>query len=134
MLVGQVRAEGDIVRMGDQIVLESVKTVGQHVHAGRGGAFPSDALYKGCYEVNSSVTPSGFEVVPHYAPRGRHKDEFLKGGDVIRLYHKEYEAYLAAEGVFNEEKDVEDVHLRVRHMDGLREHSTASIVYWQGAF
>ncbi|CAL1535481.1 unnamed protein product, partial [Lymnaea stagnalis] len=38
------------------------------------------------------------------------------GGSVIRLFHKELEAYLVAEGLFDDDV-TEDVHFRIRVMD-----------------
>lgn len=54
------------------------------------------------HELNVSVQQSGFTITRKYKPMpGDHLK--LKFGDLIRFYHKEMEAYLVAEGLFDDE-------------------------------
>ncbi|CAG5132423.1 unnamed protein product, partial [Candidula unifasciata] len=56
------------------------------------------------------------------------------GGYVVRLFHKELEAYLVAEGLFDDAV-IEDVHFRIRAIDQHRPKSlspsTSGLIYWQ---
>ena len=52
--------------------------------------------------MNLSVQQSGFTVYRKYKPAPE-DGEKVKVGDIIRFYHKEMEAYLVAEGLFNED-------------------------------
>lgn len=144
----KVRAEGDIVREGDQISLESIKTPGSFIHASR-KTFDEDCLENGLHEVNLSVSQSGFSILRYSRP-----DETLaqiaaskgiaavtdedavpvRGGDVLRLFHREVEAHISAEGSFLDGIK-ENVHLRVRHYNSKKPHTakppTGSSVFWQ---
>ena len=50
---------------------------------------------------------SGFTVYRKHKPAADDK-EYVKAGDVVRFFHKEMEAYLVAEGLFNEPELLED--------------------------
>ena len=59
----------------------------------------------------------------------------LQAGGTIRLFHREIESYLVAEGSFAEvpgEQITENVHLRKRKSDHgkLKPPSTSAITYW----
>ncbi|XP_062518427.1 inositol 1,4,5-trisphosphate receptor type 1-like isoform X2 [Corticium candelabrum] len=130
----KVRAIGDRVMVGDQIQLESVKTEGQFIHCSH-ATFGEHSTETTGKELNLSATQSALTVISHFTPKVEHGPNDLKASSVIRLYHREEEAYLAAEGSFAEEKPVENVHLRVRHPLVAKPHSllpsTSAITYWQ---
>lgn len=121
-------------------MLESVKTVGQFLHTTK-VALRDEAVLPGRLEVNISVTPSSYSVLPHIlrppSPFGSAETatKFLRGGDIIQLFHKEISAYLAAEGSFYEEEPRENVHMRVREPDSRRPHRllppTSAVSFWQ---
>ncbi|KAK6195492.1 hypothetical protein SNE40_000911 [Patella caerulea] len=128
----KVKSEGDVVQIGDQIVLESDKSTGQFLHVSR-QPFPKTSVYTQCPELNLSVIQSGFTL--HRKHKRRYDDhKKIKDGDVIRFFHKEMEAYLVAEGLFDD-KVVEDVHLRIRTADQniLKTlfPSSSAVTYWQ---
>ena len=52
--------------------------------------------------MNLSVQQSGFSIIRKYKPTPENVER-VKAGDVIRLFHREIEAYLVAEGLFNED-------------------------------
>ena len=54
------------------------------------------------HELNLSVQQSGFTIYRKYKPAPEDLDR-VKVGDIIRFYHKEMEAYLVAEGLFDDE-------------------------------
>ncbi|KAK3094787.1 hypothetical protein FSP39_006217 [Pinctada imbricata] len=128
----KVKAEGDVVQVDDQVVLESVKSPGSYLHVSK-GHLGIMSVYSQCHELNLSVQQSGFTVYRKYKP-GPEDGEKVKVGDVIRFYHKEMEAYLVAEGLFNE-SIIEDVHLRMRPMDQTNPKtlfpSSSAVTYWQ---
>ena len=113
----KVRAEGDRVRMNDQIVLESVETPGQYLHT---STLPYQHLHpdSGCHEVNLSVQRTAIVIYPHISITDD-KTGYIRGGTVIQLLHKEIGAYLAAEGSVVG-GPLEDIHLRVRLPDPAR--------------
>ncbi|KAK2140830.1 hypothetical protein LSH36_1236g00007 [Paralvinella palmiformis] len=126
----KVKSEGEFVQVFDQIILESVKSPGQFFHAS--AAWKIDHFTIGS-ELNLGIQPAGFTVVKSSRPVEQHTN-FVKGGSVIRLFHKELEAYLVAEGLFDEEI-TEDVHLRIREVDQLIPKtlypSSSGNTYWQ---
>ncbi|XP_033730119.1 LOW QUALITY PROTEIN: inositol 1,4,5-trisphosphate receptor type 2-like [Pecten maximus] len=128
----KVKAEGDTVQVEDQIMFESVKSAGSFLHVSK-FLFPGHSVYHKSHELNLSVQTTGFVVYRKYKPIVE-EEERLKIGEPVRFFHKEMEAYLVAEGLFNEEIQ-EDVHLRVRPMDQTIPKtmfpSTASITFWQ---
>ncbi|XP_004347257.1 hypothetical protein CAOG_04510 [Capsaspora owczarzaki ATCC 30864] len=150
----KVRAEGDIVRKGDQIVFESIKTPASFLHASH-DPFDDAELEAGLHEVNMSVTPSAFSIFMYSRPdetwamiaasspgalieEGKDEKESVvpvRFGDCIRLFHRELEAYVAAEGTFGKTGVAEVPHLRVRHVTTKRPHSlkppSGPSVFWQ---
>ncbi|CAH1239559.1 ITPR1 [Branchiostoma lanceolatum] len=174
----KVKAELDTVRLGDQIVLESVKTPGNYLHTSK-PAYGPKFVESTSRELNLSVRHSAFTVYRnisakdqqekyltprgkcvgfvrwpgldsreparlrlYYSPRAfqwfpqRESKTGLggTGGCLVRLYHKEHEAYMVASGSFGDES-FEDVHLRVRPQDTNKPRSmfpsSSAITYWQ---
>nr|XP_006825393.1 PREDICTED: inositol 1,4,5-trisphosphate receptor type 1-like [Saccoglossus kowalevskii] len=128
----KVKSEGDTVQVDDQIVLESFKSAGQFLHVSK-AVFGQRFVNSNTLELNLSVRQSGFTLHRYDSPDIQHTD-LIRAGSVFRLFHKELEAYLTAEGVFGAEIS-EDVHLRVRITDPSHPKtlfpSTSAIVYWQ---
>ncbi|XP_064599288.1 inositol 1,4,5-trisphosphate receptor type 1-like [Liolophura sinensis] len=126
----KVKSEGEVVQIFDQIVFESVKSPGHYFHA----SLPYQINYNTVgSELNLGVERSGFTLIGSYRETSD-QEKFVRGGSVIRLFHKELEAYLVAEGLFDDVV-TEDVHFRVRVMDQHRPKtlspSTSGITYWQ---
>ncbi|XP_070537450.1 LOW QUALITY PROTEIN: inositol 1,4,5-trisphosphate-gated calcium channel ITPR3-like [Ptychodera flava] len=128
----KVKSEGDTVQVDDQIVLESFKSPGQYLHVSK-AKFNDMSVNSSCFELNLSVRQSGFTLHRYDKPDLEHTD-IIKAGSVFRLFHKELEAYLTAEGLFDSELS-ENVHLRVRLTDPNNPKtlfpSTSAIIYWQ---
>lgn len=82
----KVRAEGDNVRVGDQIVVESLKTPGQFLHAGD-TRIPQDIPDAGRHEINLSVIQTSFTLNLYSKPRQKSQNN-VYGGDVVQLFHK----------------------------------------------
>ncbi|XP_075250138.1 inositol 1,4,5-trisphosphate-gated calcium channel ITPR2-like isoform X3 [Convolutriloba macropyga] len=130
----KVKSEGDIVRYDDQIVLESVKSVGQYLKV---SSLPLKRLISpeaGKLEVNLSVRQSGLKIYQFSKADTGISEKYLVAGSTIRLFHKELEAYLVAEGLFDW-ADTQGTHLRVREVDPTSPKtmspSTSAITYWQ---
>ncbi|XP_065834186.1 inositol 1,4,5-trisphosphate receptor type 3-like isoform X2 [Oscarella lobularis] len=137
----KVRSIGDKVMIGDQVQLESVKSEGQFLHCSRflyrdkksiEGPISTE---EGSKELNLSATQSALTIMSHYSPQKDNPSNAVKAGSIIRLFHREVEAYLVAEGSFIEAEPVENVHLRLRPADQDRPRSlfpsTSAITYWQ---
>ncbi|XP_062618413.1 inositol 1,4,5-trisphosphate receptor type 1-like [Saccostrea cucullata] len=126
----KVKSEGEIVQLFDQIVFESVKSHGHYFHASE--PFQIDHFSYGS-ELNLGVERSSFTLIGSYREL-QEQEKFVRGGSVIRLFHKELEAYLVAEGLF-EDCVTEDVHFRIRVIDQHKPRSlspsTSGITYWQ---
>ncbi|KAI0220817.1 Inositol 1,4,5-trisphosphate receptor type 3 [Lamellibrachia satsuma] len=127
----KVKSEGDLVHVKDQVILESVKSPSQFLHVSN-EAFGKHSIYHNCRELNVSLRPSRFKLFRRHKPDGHHA-KMLKAGDAVRLLHRELEAYMCAEGLYDEDTLTEDVHLHVlpceKTQKGLRP-STSGIVYW----
>ncbi|XP_060075349.1 inositol 1,4,5-trisphosphate receptor type 1-like [Ylistrum balloti] len=126
----KVKSEGEVVQLFDQIVFESVKSHGHYFHASE--SFQIDHFTFGS-ELNLGVERSSFTLIGCYREHAD-QERFVRGGSVIRLFHKELEAYLVAEGLFDD-CITEDVHFRIRVIDQHRPKSlsasTSGITYWQ---
>ncbi|KAH9502988.1 hypothetical protein Btru_072533, partial [Bulinus truncatus] len=126
----KVKSEGEVVQLYDQIVFESVKSPGHYFHAS--DPYQIDSFSYGS-ELNLGVERSSFTLIGSYRDRPE-EIRFVRGGCVVRLFHKELEAYLVAEGLFDEAV-IEDVHFRIRAIDQHRPKSlspsTSGITYWQ---
>eukprot|EP00043_Microstomoeca_roanoka_P019214 m.213666 g.213666 ORF g.213666 m.213666 type:complete len:2617 (+) comp16958_c0_seq4:400-8250(+) len=131
----KVRAEGEYIRMGDQIVLESVKTGGQFVHTTDAILREERTVNPNCRDVNISVSPTAYTIYPHKVHRANENSKNVCAGDFIQLFHKEISAYLAAEGPYFENTPRENVHMRVREPDPRRPHRllppTSAVSFWQ---
>eukprot|EP00045_Choanoeca_perplexa_P018056 m.276491 g.276491 ORF g.276491 m.276491 type:complete len:2614 (+) comp17698_c0_seq3:125-7966(+) len=132
----KVRAEGEPIRMGDQIVLESIKTTGQFVNVT--SRFLSDeTISPHRRECNVSVSQTALTMLPHLRPLSNAGENAipLRGGDLIQLFHKESSSFMAAEGCFFESALREDVHMRIREADPRRPHRmeppTSAVTFWQ---
>ncbi|XP_078335085.1 inositol 1,4,5-trisphosphate-gated calcium channel ITPR2-like [Crassostrea virginica] len=126
----KVKSEGEVVQIYDQIVFESIKSPGHFFHAS--SPFQIDHSTYGS-EVNLGVERSGFTLVRYHKGISEH-DQFVRGGSVVRLFHKELEAYMVAEGLFDDEV-TEDVHFRIRVMDQHKPRTlsppTSGNTFWQ---
>ncbi|CAD5118285.1 DgyrCDS6999 [Dimorphilus gyrociliatus] len=126
----KVKTEGDKVEFKDEILFESVKMYGSYLHVSY--LHNIDNFTRGS-EVNLGVDYTYFSIKLHFRPSEKN-EKYLRGGDIVRFYHKDLEAYLCAEGVFGESEG-EDVHFRVRSMDQLDYRTLyppiSGIVYWQ---
>ncbi|XP_065910466.1 inositol 1,4,5-trisphosphate-gated calcium channel ITPR1-like [Dysidea avara] len=132
----KVKSIGHEVHLHDQVSFEIIKTKGQYLHTsaityGHIGI----SLYGHCHEVNVASVPSGYTLKPHYRTiLDDEKENYVKAGSVVRLFHREAECYVVAEGSFaNKNVMTESVHLRKRKSEHgkLRPPSTSAITYWQ---
>ncbi|KAK9721473.1 hypothetical protein K7432_003395 [Basidiobolus ranarum] len=87
----RIRGEGEPVRLGDSVVLQSIKTEG-YLKAGL-SMFTHEVFKTRLHEVYNSLNAFGWKV--HcFSPIQTLSSRRLKGGHFIRLYHKEKEGYL----------------------------------------
>lgn len=78
----KVRFEGQKVRAGDQLVLLHLKA--NLSISLSGSLYPNTTTL----EVNVAGSETGW-VVDHYAPYTAESEQFLKGSDVIRIFHQD---------------------------------------------
>uniref|UniRef100_A0A914XA54 Uncharacterized protein n=1 Tax=Plectus sambesii TaxID=2011161 RepID=A0A914XA54_9BILA len=128
----KVKSEGDVVQIGDSIVLESVKSHGQYLHCSI-VSYNETFVYHDCHELNLSVIQSGFSVHRSRNATDRHQNDTIMGCSIVQLFHKEMEGYVAAEGVFGD-RMLENVHMRVRPITTANHKSllppTSAITCW----
>ncbi|XP_071176008.1 inositol 1,4,5-trisphosphate-gated calcium channel ITPR2-like isoform X12 [Mytilus edulis] len=126
----KVKSEGEIVQLFDQIVFESMKSPGHYFHTSE--SYQIDHFTFGS-ELNLGVERSSYTLIGSYREIPE-QERFVRGGSVLRLFHKELEAYLVAEGLFDD-CVTEDVHFRIRVIDQHRPKSlspsSSGITYWQ---
>ncbi|CAD5117150.1 DgyrCDS5955 [Dimorphilus gyrociliatus] len=128
----RIKAEGDIVRSGDEVVFESEKLNGQYLHVSDRCDIYSfvDCTWS---ELNLALESSDFAII-RKTFRNSETDGALIGGSIIQFRHKYLQANLIAEGIFGEPQ-FEDVHLRVRECDMFDSkslyQSTRCFSYWQ---
>ena len=84
------RNEGDRIRMGDTIILESIKMPNMFMHCNDDGATPGTRR-----EVNIASEPTRFLVVPVAKYHDtRAAETVVRGGEFVQLYQKQKQAYL----------------------------------------
>lgn len=154
----KIRSLGDPVRANDHVVFESIKIEGQFLHTSNVRSANESEL-GAQHELNLSVSMSSYTIQmfrnSDLEPISKSSESSedandtvissdakmeIRNADVIQLFHREYDSYLAAEGTYNQVAGEygsvsEDVHMRIRKPDADRPHRlmppTSAVSFWQ---
>ncbi|CAD5117763.1 DgyrCDS6509 [Dimorphilus gyrociliatus] len=131
----KVKSEGDLIQDSDQVLLESVKSPGQFLHAST--AFQDTFIRSKICEINLGVSKTGF-VIGLFKRPSDNNSSVITGGSLVRLFHKELEAYVVSDGLYMNPipgSKPDQVHMRLRPIDNSKPKtmfpSTSAITYWQ---
>jgi len=155
----KVRSKGERVRQGDKVVFQSNKVVGQYLHTSL-RVYPSTHQLSGEHELSLSVVKTMYTVrvfsracnsqkpvkpppplpLAPVIPTAPHEPtRKIRGGDVVQLFHRELDGYIAAESAFDDSNLShtvgQEVHLRIRKPDAERPHRlsppTSAVSFWR---
>jgi hypothetical protein len=94
----RTRSEGEPVRMGDTIVLASVKMPGMYVHANMD---PGGDQKKTVTEVNLHEDASRFKIIPAAKHWMRQEENSVRAGSYCALFQRQSEAYIHRDHAFS---------------------------------